>query len=247
MPGIEHILTNPFLNATKGSCERAFILGTFTDGALRRPGVEPEIAALYDAYHPVFADFKERFLTRTSRRGEGKSKTFAQRVLLQELSGHIKDWGLRIEMVHRRDTPAYLTFLPRGRKPFRSGKIDSRASAVLSLSLSLQTEPALSDLRLKVEAFYAQLAAAISGAEGAKSLKGASRHELEEARIALCHALYAVLGGLIRLYPDQPDRAKAYFDIATLHRHRHRKVEGIKVKIIEPTTDSAHDGHIALQ
>lgn len=52
MPGLEHVLTNPFLAATKISASRAMALGDFTDNALKGAGNPPEIAALYEAYHP---------------------------------------------------------------------------------------------------------------------------------------------------------------------------------------------------
>jgi hypothetical protein len=223
MPGIEHILINPFLNATKRSPAKALTLGSFTDARLGGDGKPPEIVALYNVYHPVFEQFKALMLARNSRRSEGISLTAAQQILIDDLSRRIKDWALRIEYVHRRETPEYLAFLPRGRRPFRHGKIEARRAAVSSLAKSLQGKAAFSALHAEVQAFANELEAAIGGAAGAQSLKGTSSKELENGRIELCHALFAVLGALINMYPDKPEKAKTYFDIATMHRHRSRK------------------------
>jgi hypothetical protein len=222
MPGIEHILTNPFLNATKRSLSRARVLGSYTDAGLGRPGAPPEIVALYNTYHPVFENFKALFLARDSQTGHHISKTFAQTLLLEELSERIKEWGFQIEYVHRRDSPEYQTFFPQGRRPFRHGKIEMRASAVSQLALALQGKPEFSALLAEVQAFSEQLQAAIAGAIAAQSIKSTSSKELERGRIELCNALYAVLGGLIHLYPDRPHKVSAYFDTATMHRHRTR-------------------------
>lgn len=222
MPGIDHLLINPFLNITKRSPKRAHALGLFTDNALGLAGQPAEIVALYNAYHPVFEAFHALYIGRGSSGADRHGRTLAQGLLLDELSERIKEWAFQVENVHRRDTPEYQTYLPQGRRPFRHGKIEDRATAVRVLARELAGKPAFSALYADVQAFSDQFEAAIGGAVGGETIEKTKSQELEIGRIALCHALYAVLGGLINLYPDNPHRVTTYFDIATMHRHRHR-------------------------
>lgn len=223
MPGIEHFLINPFLQATKRSAGRTATLGRYTDAALYEASDNPDVAVLYNKYHPVWEAFQVLHSDRGAVQGKSVGKTDGLNKALARLSDDIKDWAFAIETVYRRGTPGYIKLLPRGRAPFRDGKTVTRIAAVHALSLALQDEPALATLRVTVEDAYAELDNIINAAEGAKSSKGVTRDQLERARVQLCEALYAVLGGVIHLYPNNERRVKHFFDIATMHRHRHRK------------------------
>ncbi len=217
------MLVNPFVSTTKRAGGRAATLGRYTDSALSAPGNPAEIAALYAAYHPVWEVFKNAYYERSSKGGEQVGKVAGMKEQLRALSDNIKEWALAIEQVHRKGTPGYVTLLPQGRHPFRNGSKTERIATVDALVLSLAEQPELSALHTEVAAFAMQLKTFNADAEGKKGGRRSSSVSLERARLALCSALYAVLGGLINLYPDEPHRVSLYFDIATMHRHRHRK------------------------
>lgn len=224
MPGIEHVLFNPFLKATAGSALRAAALGMFTDDVLSAHSSEPAIAALYNEYHPVWKAYSDCYNGRFYALGMGKSKTQSLQEAVAGLSDDIKEWGLAIERVHRRDTPGYQKLLPNGRRAFRQGRMSTRIAAVGSLVLALQdNEPLLAALLPVVQEKATLLADLRLAAEGAQSAKNGKRLALKTLRLDLCRALYSVLGGLIHLYPDNPERVSNFFDVATMHRRRHRK------------------------
>ncbi len=224
MPGIEHILVNPFLRVTRGSARLTAALGTYTDNVLAAPGQPAGVAALYAAYHPVWAGFKVVHYDGKSGRGVQAGRVLELSQALRTLSDHhIKEWALAIEIAYRKGTPDYEVLLPRGRKPFRNGSKSERISAVSVLAQNLAGRPALAGLLAEVSAFAAQLKALDTTAGGTLNHVKLNSTALKEAQLALCHALYAVLGGLINIYPDSPGSVAAYFDVVAMHRHRHRK------------------------
>lgn len=222
MPGILHFLVNPFVNATTNSAARASTIGHFTDVALYAESENADIAALYNQYHPVWAAFEAMFGQRVATHGQSVSKAFAMQKALRKMSDDVKEWAFAVEAVHRRNTPPYLKFFPRGRSPFRDGRMETRIAAVGALALALQDEPLLASLHATVQQAYADLDDLATKASGGRSSRKKSNNELETARLQLCEALYAVLGGLIRIYPNNPDRVKHFFDVRTMHRHKHR-------------------------
>lgn len=230
MPGIEHILINPFLAATKRSVRRANALGAYTNAALSAATADPAIAALYAAYKPVWMAWETLFVDKSLKQDKQAGSTAGQKNLFRKLSQDIKEWGLSIENVHRKGTQGYIRLLPNGRRPFRNGQTEQRLTAVSVLASALADEPSLAALHATVVAVLASLEAAKGRAEGNKSLRKGAAITLEQARVDLCVALYGALCGLLHLHARNPHLVRAFFDIATLHRHRHRKVEATVAK-----------------
>lgn len=233
MPGIQHMLVNPFLQATRRSTSRALTIGTFTDAALSAPGKPAGIVAIYDAYHPAFDAYFTAAGKRSATSGQKVGSVYGFQERMASLSKHIKKWGHTIEGVHSKGTAEYEVFFPRGRKAFRNGSRTARMAALASLANALAADPALSALHTEVAAFKADLEAALLATEGKKGLARGSSVQLERARIALCEALYAALGALIALYPDRPQVVADYFDTATMHRKFHRKRKGQAAESVE--------------
>lgn len=246
MENIWYYLVNVFLNSTKKNYFKAFTLSVFHDAALLGASSDAYFMGLYNVYHPLHLDYVTKYNLWKMKSTTAKSKTNILYQLIRELSStKIDDWDIAVQNIYKRKTTQYNALFSNGRKPFQSGKIADRSSAVKNLSDMMDGDAALATIKADVEAFHVLLRNAIKDQKSAISERNIAKNDVEDARIIICEEMYANLGALIYKYKKTPEKAGDYFDINTLRitiqTHYTKLVKPLKIYKICKHTFKADD------
>ena len=190
-------VSNVFLNVTKESYVLAMQISTYHDSELfAQLGTSTEIDDMYAAYHPKHLAYKAAYDEWVAQGGLQKGQTLNLTQLLYQLkTSKIEAFETAIKIVYGSTTPQFMALFPQGHKPFYSGKQTERISAVNALILAIGSDAALAGAKATIQAFYTLLNDANIAQKGSKGSTKGKSDALENARVAVCIAQFANLGG----------------------------------------------------
>lgn len=217
MPNTWIYFVNFILTSTKGSFGKAYEVSCFHDNALFANSSDPDILALYNAYHPFHLALEIAYLKWKSQGGDRSGKTFSLNHLLDVLSGiKISNWDIAIQNVYNKRTIQYNTLFPNGRAPFQHGKQLEIITAIQTLSDTIGTDPALANVKLDIDTFHTSIYTTYNNQKASKSNVAIDSDNLEIARVKMCEEQFGNYGFIIYKYKANPELGEAYFDKARI-------------------------------
>ncbi|MCG3165918.1 MAG: hypothetical protein POELPBGB_01693 [Bacteroidia bacterium] len=211
---------NPFLNGTVNSYKKMNIISADTDSKLYGQQANPLIAPAFAYFNPYRALYSQKYIAWKSKLAAYHGATAYVYILLAQLSGDkIEEFDIKIQLVHRRETPRYIALMPDYRGPFQTGEIDERIAALATLIENIGSEAALAAVKADIIAFHTIIAGARNDQQALEGEANTKSAELEHERVACAQAMYAVLGMLMTVYNVDPSQIADYFDLETLRGH----------------------------
>lgn len=211
---------NPFLNGTVNSYKKMNIISADTDSKLYGQQANPLIAPAFANFNPHRALYSQKYVAWKSKLAAYHGATAYVYILLAQLSGDkIEEFDIKIQLVHRRETPRYIALMPNYRGPFQTGEIDERITALATLIENIGSEAALAAVKADIIAFHTLLAGARNDQQALEGEANTKSAELEHERVACAQAMFAVLGMLMTVYNVDPSQIADYFDLETLRGH----------------------------
>jgi len=234
-------LNNPFLIRTLNSFRLAVRISTKHDSALLAGSDDPFIAAQYSLYHPFHLALVEAYATWVAQGGLQQGKTLNLKQLLKLLANtNINAWDAAIQVVYPVDTPTYMGLLPNGHAPFQTGTQTQRLAAVSALIEAIGSDASLAAIKAVIVAFNSLLVTANTTQKGSISITATLSDDVNEARMAMCIAQFADLGGMIQHWPDATDNIEQYYDLEAIRKGAQvfftNSVKPLKLKFIAKRT-----------
>lgn len=210
-------LQNPFLNSTKGSYKLAVRISTYHFNALKSNPGNSFDANLLGSYEPKHVALLNAYSQWTQQGGSQKGQTLNVNQLFEQLGGvKIRRWDGTIVNVHDKNTPAYVSILPNGRLPFANGTQTNKLNVLKALVAALNADSALTPVYTEVLSFYTQLKAALDAQKSNITSTKTNSDVVEAARVEMCVAQYANLGGHIQHYALTPQFINQYYDLVVV-------------------------------
>jgi len=218
---------NTFEVSTQGSYIKANIIADFHYSALVNMQKDPDILQMLKAYTPSYNNFKTNFTDWETQIGMQEGKTVDLNKLLDELASTlICNWDVNIQVKYNNKTGEYKSLLPHKRKPFQAGKQTERIAAVKALSTALAGFADFKTLKLEVDDFYKKITQAYDVQKVNKSSTTVNSKKVEDARLALCTAMYDNMGLLMHKYAATPEKICTFFDLEALRHGKQTKYTG---------------------
>jgi len=229
MEKIWHYLDNQFVNITRRNFKKAVIISRFHDSVLAavatEPIPDPDIILLYNRYHPLHLELSQNYNSWRAQGGVQEGSTLTLDQLLGLLPEKVFNWESRVGVLYPKASAQYRVMFPNGRAIFNKGGKDQRLDAVDSLALALATDPALSMLKIDVDAFYTQLLNARQLQAGNIANTRGDSAQLEQAVLQAMKMQYRNLGFLIDKI-ENPEMVAVFFDVATIRERDQREFTG---------------------
>lgn len=208
-------LSNPFDNVTRNSFRTMRLLATdHFDKLAQAAKSDPKIEELYQFGKPYYDDFINAMQTNTNSEAFYKMYTQRMRDLLDKLSGTLaRRWDVAVLNEYDNVTPEYQALFPKGRNAFQSGAYDERIDHVLALAERLEVFPNLSTLQNEVAEFGKKLRLTRNEQQGYEHNNQNASDLMEEKRYALAEALYAIYGGLIRIFFKDLRKVENFYEL----------------------------------
>jgi len=213
-------LINPFLTATENSQRSMKKICNFSINALKAQPTDVFLAARLVILSPFVTQYNLLFDTWFNNQAAqlGQSANLKD-LLIQLRSQKIRDWDIAIQVVYKSGTPQYIALLPHHRTPFQKGSQLDIMGAVSTLSLSINNDVALADVKADVDAFYILLKDAYEAQKSSIAGTGNGSDALETQRISVSTQLYSLLGLLMDYYKETPEKTGNLFDLQTIRNH----------------------------
>ena len=213
-------IENPFLNATDSSFRRSVKISHLHLAALQAMSAEdPEIAEMAIIFDPVNETLNSAYDSHKAQQGAQEGDTLSVNQQLRLLSNpKIRLWDIRIQNVYASDTAKYKALLPQHRKPFQTGAQLSRINAVNTLAMAMGTDPLLASLKTEINTFYTQINTAYSSQQGAITSTRSLSDDVEDARVAMCIAMYRNLGKLMAKFAGKPTDIVKFFPLDLIRK-----------------------------
>lgn len=214
-------LENQFDQATSKSYKKALKLSNYHDAALQAAVAEiPELAPLYDRYHPLHLDYVQAYTDWRSAGGKQEGQTLNVEQLLDAAMLKLDVWEPQILVAYPKTSVRYKEIFPNGRKPFRQGGLDGRINAFNTLSTNIGADPALATIKIDVDKTYNDLDVARDTQEGAKGAKKSGSQKVDTARLAAMNMQYRNMGFIIdNFFDTRADLCSRLFDLETLREN----------------------------
>lgn len=243
---------NPFARAIARSTADASAIGQHTADTLEAEGAtNPAIAELSDDFASVNGAYQASYGAKDAKLGQQKMATATIHALEEGLPVQLNSWDLAVQTTGAiKGSPAYLEFFPQGHKPFLSGKRPERIVALTSLSLGMTGKPALAAKKVEVDAVLDAYIADNSTQTTKMEATDAHYDSLDNLGDNLAVGLYDVLGGLMRVYKNDPEQIERFFRLDLIRRKTQTEFTGsvdagATKFIVKRTLDAAED--IVLQ
>ena len=211
---------NPFRNSTRKSFRKALKLSIAHDSYLYTKMInfplDDDWVFLYNRYHPKHIAYRTAYSIWASSGGNLSGNTQMVKDLFKQIPAKLEQWIAAIIPVYAKASANFLKLFPLGRDPFEHGKIDSKITAIKTLSVSMKDDVALIPAKVMVDEAYAELDDARSDQEGGKMSKKSNSMGLDKARGWIMDIQYADMGFLINKYYLTPKSIQAFFDLQTL-------------------------------
>ena len=220
-------VSNPFESGTRRNYSRAGKLGRYTtDQLTAQAASDPVLQQLHDTFQPLNAAYQQAMTAWLAAGGTKEGATLSLRQLEEAINNEVKDWEQSIKNTFMPGTPGYEAIFPHGITHLKKGKRQDRIDRLGALVVALTGNPEFTPIKEEVSARIQQLEATATDQGGKKGLTKTKSELVEEARVAMCIGLYAVLGGLMQRYAATPERIAPFFDLSTLRDTEQRDFTG---------------------
>ena len=235
-----------FANATLNSFRLALRITLFHYNALKANISDAFIAGLYATYDSIHKNYVDTYNAWRVQLGAQQGATKTLDTLFKELAyKKASKWKGVVVGIYGNDSPMLETLFPQQSKPFNRGSQSDRLEAVNQLILAIGTNPDLVALKTEIELFYTSLNDAFEAQKGAKLLTDNLSDAVEVARLKMCVAQYANLGGMMQYYAGAPLLTGNYFDQKAIRTGTQvlfmGLVKALKIKTIVQRTLQATD------
>jgi hypothetical protein len=210
-------LINTFLVVTKNSFVLAQKILQFHLNALSLVSTDVFYKPLYDKFKPIADSFDKAFTN--WKVADTTQQSFTQKLinLIDDLSkNQIESWDVDIQVLYKKKTNEYKALLPKMRKPFQNGTQLERLQAVRTLSVLLEKEPKLTEVKKSVDAFLDSFDTLYETQKQSIQATDKLVPVLEAIRVKICVELYRNLGLLMAHFAETPEDAGVYFPLAFL-------------------------------
>jgi len=212
-------LINTFLVVTKNSFVLAQKILQFHLNALSLVSTDAFFKPLYDKFKPIADSFDNAFTD--WKVADTKQQSFTQKLVnsIDDLSkNQIESWDVDIQVLYKKKTNEYKALLPKMRRPFQNGTQLERLQAVRTLSVLLEKEPKLTEVKKSVDAFLENFDTIYETQKQSIQATDKLVPVLEAIRMKICIELYRNLGLLMAHFAETPEDAGAYFPLAFLRQ-----------------------------
>lgn len=204
---------NPMLSVTNGWYRLAIRVSTFHIDRLSTRTAQPLYEAMLQSYQPKHDALIVAYKRWREQGNSQLGQTLDLNNLLMLLSStKIARWDNAIQVQFDTKTSTYKTLLPHRRAPFQGGQQEEILSAVEVLGTAAKDHPELGGLSGEILDFYALLKAAFDTQKEGIGNTSLSSQEVEKARVEMCVAQFANLGGIIQANPADSDAICYFFD-----------------------------------
>lgn len=211
---------NTFDVRTRDSNRIMLSISTDVYSKLKAAGLtNAEIFVLFTTFEPVHLAYRAIYVNYEVMAGKRQGKTLNLFTLITEEMGlQIRDWERKVRNVYIEDSPEEKAYFPNKRSPFLNGTYEERIVAVAALGqlLAQDADASLVAYAPTVISFHNLLLAARDSQqqdEGSLAQLSTSR---ESQRLLLAQEMYAVLGGLMRIFKANPLAIEGYFPMELL-------------------------------
>lgn len=240
-------LINTFLVVTKNSFVLAQKILQFHLNALSLVSTDAFFKPIYDKFKPIAESFDKTFTD--WKVADATQQSFTQKLvnLIEDLSkNQIESWDINIQVLYKKKTNEYKALLPKLRKPFQVGTQLERLQAVRNLSIMLEKEPKLAEVKKSVDAFLENFDSMYEAQKQSILATNKLVDILEAIRVKVCIELYRNLGLLMANFAETPEEAGAYFPLAFLRPSAQvsftNSVKALKSRFIAKRTLMGTDG-----
>ena len=205
--------TNPMLSVTASWYRLAIRISSFHLTRLLTRAGDPVYDPMIESYTPVNTTLVNAY-TAWKQQGDsqlGQTLDFNNMLMLLS-STKIGKWDIALQNIYDNKTSQYKTLLPHKRTPFQSGKQEEVLSAVKVLSEAAEKDPKLATISAEITQFYGDLQKAFDAQKQSIGNTSFTSSAVEKARVAMCVAQFADLGGVIQANPADPDAICYFFD-----------------------------------
>ncbi len=203
---------NPFISCTKRNNRKMDAISTDLDAKLLAKSSDPLFTPIYNAYHPVYQTFHKSYVDYKTAISEWHGSTAVIEGFWKEVSSKLIDkWDTSVKGVYEKGSDPHKALFPKGHEIFRVGPYQERISNIESFKSLLDADPAMAATATLVGSFLTDYGAAYQ-VHAANKLK--VKDLSDEVKInnkACATAMFKVLGSLIVMFAETPEKIENYF------------------------------------
>lgn len=210
-------LINTFFVNTKNSFKLALTLFEDTHAKLAAEAEhDADVALIYTDFKPFYFAYKELYAQKQSYLGIYEGQTLNFETVLSEMPQQVRRWEGSVRAIFIEDSPEERAIFPNKRSPFLQGTYEQRISAVETLSMTLNTYPALASIANAVETYYNRLEGSRLSQQKQEGQSDKLTALLAKQHEITCQELYGVLGRLMHKFRYSPERIANFIEIGLL-------------------------------
>jgi len=212
-------LINTFLSVTSTSYRLAIKIAKAHDVALNAAKADPEIGAMYTAFHPLYINLNNAYTVWQTQRGSQHGETVAFESSIATLSSQkVAAWDVAAQVVYNKHSSDYAKLFPNNRTPFQNGSQNNRIAAVAALSGALTGIVPLAAVKTDVDAFLSEITSAQNTQHDALNSTLMQSGAVEDARVAVCVKMFGNYGRLVGKYEESLMKVADFFPLKYLRQ-----------------------------
>jgi hypothetical protein len=203
---------NPLISCTKRNNRKMDAISTDLDAKLFSKSADPLFTPIYNAYHPVYQTFHKSYVDYKTAISEWHGSTAVIEGFWKDVSSKLIDkWDTSVKGVYEKGSDKHKLLFPKGHEIFRVGPYQERISNIESFQSLLATDPTLAASATMVQTFLTEYAAAFNVHTANKLKVKDLSDELKVNNKACAVAMFKVLGSLIVMFAETPEKIENYF------------------------------------
>ncbi len=209
-------------SGVRNNYTKALKVSTYHMAALNKKAGDPVFDALIKGFKPLNQAVLDSSSDKSGIVGDRMGDTLTKDELFLELNKtNMPKIQLAIENVYGRTTAQWKALFPFALKPFQSGTIENKISALKTLTEKVDADGALTAAQALIDPVYKAIFEARSSQQGEKSNVETGISAQLTAIDAMCVGHFADHGAIVQLYPDDPKAIMSFTDYVTLQSHVH--------------------------
>jgi hypothetical protein len=210
---------NPLISCTKRNNRKMDAISTDLDVKLLAKSADPVFTPIYNAYHPVYNTFHKSYVDYKTAISEMHGSTLVIEALWKEVSSKLIDkWDTSVKGVYEKGSDKHKALFSKGHEIFRTGPYQERTSNIESFKSLLSADPALAATATLVGNFLTDYTAAYQLHTANKLKVKDLSDEVKINNKACAVAMFKVLGSLIMMFADTPEKIENYFLVDEIMR-----------------------------